>query len=91
MSTAVIVLRLSALISHILSQDASRDEALTLVLQLPAFLGSVPPVSVILTVLVWIPLPLGSSHCVGTPERHSPFIVHENMLPKLVKLGVNVI
>ena len=50
-----------------------------------------PSVSVISTVLVWIPLALWSSHCIGTPERHSPFIVHENMLPRLVKLGVDVV
>ena len=43
------------------------------------------------TIFVWIPLAFGSSHCVGTPEGHSPFVVHEYMLPRLVKLGVDVI
>ena len=50
-----------------------------------------PPVSVIPTILVWIPLAFGPSHCVGTPEGHSPFVVHKYMLPRLVKLGVDVV
>ena len=50
-----------------------------------------PPVSVIPTILVWIPLAFGSSHCVGTPEGYSPFIVHESMQPRLVQLGVDMI
>ena len=88
---SAIILGLSPLISHILYKVASRDQALNLVLQLPAFLGRVPPVFVIPTVLIGIPFALGSSHGIGTPEGYRPFIVHENMLLRLVKLGVNVI
>ena len=88
---SAIILGLSSLISHILSKEASRDQALDLVLQLPAFLGRMPPVSVISTVLIRIPFAFGSSHGVGTSEGYIPFIVHENMLPRLVKLGVDVI
>ena len=79
------------LISHILSKVASRDQALNLVLQLPEFLGCVLPVSVIPTVLIRIPFALGSSHAVGALEGYRPFIVHENVFPRLVKLGVDMI
>ena len=50
-----------------------------------------PPVSVILTIFVWVPLALGSLHCVGTPKRHSLFIVHIYVFARLVELGMNMI
>ena len=50
-----------------------------------------PPVSVVPIIFVRIPLALGSSHGVGTLEGHGPLVVHEYMLPRLVKLGVDVI
>ena len=50
-----------------------------------------PPVSVIPTVLIRIPLALGSSHGFGTPEGYCPFIAHNNVFPRLVKLGMDVI
>ena len=50
-----------------------------------------PPVSVIPIVLIGIPLALGSPHSVGTSERYCSFIIHENVLPRLIKLGMDMI
>ena len=50
-----------------------------------------PPVSVVPTVFVRIPLALGSSHGVGAPEGYYSFIVHKNLFPGLVKLGMDMI
>ena len=50
-----------------------------------------PPVSVIPTIFVRVPLVLGSLHCVGAPKWHSLFIVHEYMFTRLVELGMNMI
>ena len=50
-----------------------------------------PPVSVIATVLVGIPLALGSPHSVSTSERYCSFIIQEDVLPRLVELGMDMI
>ena len=90
--TAVIIApRLVSSIPHILPQITSRDQTFALILQLPAFIGGVPLVSVIQAILVEIPLVFGSPQGIIPSQRYILLVSLEDMLLRLIQLGMYLI